>query len=188
MKTRSLLLFSCLVVLIGCVNKRLPDFCPGSIPQPVGTYVRDWNCSQKQKASNDVGAIHLCDWSNEQARESELAPAAKQRLMRYSEQYTSYDLSIVASGDEALDARRQNYLVEYLAGMGQFIDSIPIVGDPGYHLRGPETVTMSSARSGIEQQMDQIRLQPYNSSSFGGGGGNRGGGTGGLGGGALGGF
>ena len=102
----------------GChFGEHCKDIPPGAIPQPVGTYVCQWQHEQMNRAEADDFVIYHYEWLRET---NQFSPFGGQHVVRIAKRlpYEPFSVVIEPSHDSGLDQARVSAVVELLAEQG----------------------------------------------------------------------
>jgi len=94
------------------------DVVKGSMPQPLGTFAREFMYRQSAKAEADDFVIYLYEWSFEDP--AQLGPFGRRHLVTIAKRMPEapFNVLIESSADPRLDETRQANLVNLLAQAG----------------------------------------------------------------------
>jgi hypothetical protein len=170
---------------------RCADITPGAIPQPIGTFVCQWQRAHQGRAEQDDFAIYEHEWFR---GGTELGPGGKRHLAELARRITTEPQLIRVQPhydyeknemDDARNEARVAAVVNFLADAGledayQYVLLEPPIAEPLY---GTEAARLGNARLQGGRAGGGLGSAGYGGSSVGGGLG-----SGGFGGGAIGGF
>ena len=123
-KSLSLAALGCLFLVTGCASRggifgvdRCADIPAGSIPEPAGNKVCNWQTVQVSNAFADQLVLYRSDFVGNTA---ELSPAAERRMSRLANAGSASDLTwvIEPSGNAETDQTRVQAAVDRLTQLG----------------------------------------------------------------------
>ena len=106
------------VLFTGCHHtERCKDIPHGAIPQPIGTYVCQWQHQQMNRAEADDFVIYRYEWLRET---DQFSPFGGQHMLRLAERlpHEPFDVVVEPSGEAALDEARVQVAIGLLAEQG----------------------------------------------------------------------
>jgi hypothetical protein len=149
-----------------------PDFPPGAIPPPAGTYNCRWQTAQMARADAGKFVIHQNEWF---MGGTTLGPDGRRHLEQIVARAADapYPVVISRSDNDALNGERQNLIAAQLAAAGvpHAAERVVIDKPEGEGLYGPEASRYGSQRV--------LGITGFGGGGIGGGGGFGGGGLGG---------
>jgi len=101
----------------GCHHPPCKDIPPGAIPQPIGTYVCQWQTEQMARAEADDFVIYRYEWLRET---DQFSPFGGQHVMRMAKRLplAPFPVVIEPSDNQELDQARRARLIGMLAELG----------------------------------------------------------------------